>query len=105
MSVILDEPKRTTNEISQINHQNEGDTQLIRNVHYLLIISALLKTKEKLSKAKLAEALRRKLDIGQANPYFLLALPIVRNERILLSIFWSLSSGSEFTDQQMYHFN
>ncbi|CAG8690008.1 3716_t:CDS:1, partial [Funneliformis caledonium] len=62
-------------------------------------------TKEKLSKVILAEALRRKLDIGQANPYFLLALPIVRNERILLSIFWSLSSGSEFTDQQMYHFN
>ncbi|CAG8531448.1 6121_t:CDS:2 [Funneliformis caledonium] len=59
----------------------------------------------KVVETKLAEALRRKLDIGQANPYFLLALPIVRNERILLSIFWSLSSGSEFTDQQMYHFN
>ncbi|CAG8592666.1 13182_t:CDS:2 [Funneliformis caledonium] len=59
-------------------------------------------TKDKQSKAKLAEALRRKLDIGQANPYFLLDLPIVRNERILLSI---LSSGSEFTGQQMYHFN
>ncbi|CAG8598561.1 6838_t:CDS:2 [Funneliformis caledonium] len=42
---------------------------------------SLSDTKGKLSKDKLAEALRRKLDIGQANPYFLLALPIASKKK------------------------